>query len=193
MQSRSSQEMARPRKADQGFGSLFEEDYLVRTLGRIAHDPEIALTELVANAWDAGASLVDLTIPAIRHGALVVKDDGHGMTTAQFKGRWMAVRTGKGELVILDTSEALHLDHGYCTTVHAAQGRTCQRVLVDADVSSAMANESLYYVAISRARSEVGIYTDDRSMLPDAMARLDEKPAALDLDRPTSKRAAMAL
>jgi hypothetical protein len=81
--------MARTRKKDAGFGSLFEEDYLVRTLGRIAHDPDIALTELVANAWDAGASLVDLTIPAVREGTLVVKDDGHGMSLAQFRGRWM--------------------------------------------------------------------------------------------------------
>ena len=52
--------MARPKKnATNGYGSLFEEDYLIRTLGRIAHDPEIALTELVANAWDAGALTVD--------------------------------------------------------------------------------------------------------------------------------------
>lgn len=83
--------MARPKKAEAGFGSLFEEDYLVRTLGRIAHDPEIALTELVANAWDAGASLVDLTIPAVRETVLVVQDDGHGMSAAQFKGRWMTL------------------------------------------------------------------------------------------------------
>ncbi len=40
-------------------GSLFEEDYLIRTLGAIVHSPEIALTELVANAWDAGATTVD--------------------------------------------------------------------------------------------------------------------------------------
>ena len=83
--------MARPKKADAGFGSLFEEDYLVRTLGRIAHDPEVALTELVANAWDAGASLVDLNIPTLREAALVVQDDGHGMSAAQFKGRWMTL------------------------------------------------------------------------------------------------------
>lgn len=83
--------MARPKKKEQGFGSLFEEDYLVRTLGRIAHDPEIALTELVANAWDAGASLVDLIIPPARDGNLVVRDDGHGMTAQQFKGRWMTL------------------------------------------------------------------------------------------------------
>jgi hypothetical protein len=70
-------------------GSLFEENYLVRTLGRIAQDPEVALTELVANAWDAGASLVDLTIPSTNELALTVEDDGHGMNAAQFKGRWM--------------------------------------------------------------------------------------------------------
>jgi hypothetical protein len=81
--------VGRPKKADTSTGSFFEEDYLVRTLGRIAHDSEIALTELVANAWDAGASLVDLTIPGVRESALVVQDDGHGMNAAQFKGRWM--------------------------------------------------------------------------------------------------------
>jgi len=76
-------------KADESTGSLFEENYLVRTLGRIAQDPEVALTELVANAWDAGASLVDLTIPPTGELTLTVEDDGHGMTTAQFKARWM--------------------------------------------------------------------------------------------------------
>lgn len=82
--------MARPRrKSDTSTGSFFEEDYLVRTLGRIAHDPEVALTELVANAWDAGASLVDITVPSVRQTALVVQDDAHGMSAAQFKGRWM--------------------------------------------------------------------------------------------------------
>lgn len=83
--------MARSNRKEQRFGSLFEEDYLVRTLGRIAHDPEIALTELVANAWDAGASLVDLTIPPVLDARLVVKDDGHGMTVPLFKARWMTL------------------------------------------------------------------------------------------------------
>lgn len=81
--------MTKPKRADTETGSIFEEDYLVRTLGQIAHDPEVALTELVANAWDAGASLVDITVPAVRHTMLVVQDDGHGMGAAQFKNRWM--------------------------------------------------------------------------------------------------------
>jgi hypothetical protein len=82
--------MTKPKKqADMSTGSIFEEDYLIRTLGPIAHDPEVALTELVANAWDAGASLVDITVPGVRDTVLVVQDDGHGMSALQFKGRWM--------------------------------------------------------------------------------------------------------
>lgn len=41
-------------------GSLFEDDFLIRTLGNLASQPDIALTELVANAWDAGATEVEL-------------------------------------------------------------------------------------------------------------------------------------
>ncbi|WP_095152673.1 ATP-binding protein [Pseudomonas sp. Irchel s3b5] len=74
-----------------GSGTLFEDDYLVRTLGPISHDPEVALTELVANAWDAGASLVNLTIPHAKQNFLVVEDDGHGMTAPLFKRRWMTL------------------------------------------------------------------------------------------------------
>lgn len=81
--------MGRPKRMDALTGSFFEEDYLLRTLGRIAHDPEVALTELVANAWDAGASFVEITVPSVMDTALVVKDDGHGMSMAQFKARWM--------------------------------------------------------------------------------------------------------
>jgi hypothetical protein len=33
--------------------SLFEEDHLLRKLGQVAHVPQVALTERVANAWDA--------------------------------------------------------------------------------------------------------------------------------------------
>ena len=39
--------------------SLFEEDYLLRELGQVAHVPQVALTELMANDWDASATRVD--------------------------------------------------------------------------------------------------------------------------------------
>lgn len=72
--------------------SLFEEDYLLRELGQLAHVPQVALTELVANAWDAGASRVDVIIPPASEGILTVEDDGHGMSPDQFKLRWMTLR-----------------------------------------------------------------------------------------------------
>lgn len=72
--------------------SLFEEDYLLRELGQVAHVPQVALTELVANAWDAGATRVDLILPAKIGGTLTITDDGHGMSPPQFKKRWMTLR-----------------------------------------------------------------------------------------------------
>lgn len=72
--------------------SLFEDDYLLRELGQVAHVPQVALTEQVANAWDAGATQVDLILPGEVGGTLTVTDNGHGMTPAQFKKRWMTLR-----------------------------------------------------------------------------------------------------
>lgn len=72
--------------------SLFEEDYLLRELGPVAHVPQVALTELVANAWDAGATKVNIVLPAERGGTLTVADDGHGMSRDHFLNRWMMLR-----------------------------------------------------------------------------------------------------
>jgi len=71
--------------------SLFEEDYLLRTLGTIARVPDIALTELVANAWDAGASKVEIQLPDNSGEEVVIVDDGSGMTEDQFVRRWMTL------------------------------------------------------------------------------------------------------
>jgi Histidine kinase-, DNA gyrase B-, and HSP90-like ATPase len=72
--------------------SLFEEDYLLRELGQVAQVPQVALTELVANAWDAGATQVSLQLPAVLGGVLTVEDNGHGMSPDQFRLRWMTLR-----------------------------------------------------------------------------------------------------
>ncbi|HJV60470.1 MAG TPA: MobF family relaxase [Albitalea sp.] len=103
----------------------------------------------------------------------------------------LKVNLGPERTLTLDMNRPLRVDHAYCTTVHAAQGQTCDRVLVDADVSGAMANQSLYYVAISRARHGVTLYTDDKELLPRAMSRLDIKHAALDLHRTSSRGVSM--
>lgn len=70
-------------------GSLFEEDYLIRTLGNLGNSPETALTELVANAWDAGATFVDIFIPEEKGEKLTITDNGIGLTKDEFYSRWM--------------------------------------------------------------------------------------------------------
>jgi Histidine kinase-, DNA gyrase B-, and HSP90-like ATPase len=72
-------------------GSLFEAGYLQRSLGAISNEPLVALTELVANAWDAGASKVDIVIPNRLDERLAITDDGIGMTRDEFYSRWMTL------------------------------------------------------------------------------------------------------
>jgi len=70
-------------------GSIFEDDYLIKSLGNIIRDPEYALTELVANAWDSGATKVSIEIPNQAGGIIKVSDNSSGMTDEEFKMRWM--------------------------------------------------------------------------------------------------------
>lgn len=69
--------------------SLFEEGYLRRDLRAVAENPEVAIAELVANAWDAGASEIDVTIPERVGDVISITDNGVGMTPTQFRERWM--------------------------------------------------------------------------------------------------------
>jgi hypothetical protein len=73
-------------------GSLFEDDYIVRSLAGIVSQADVALTELVANAWDAGATEVNIFIPAKQGDRLIVEDNGVGMSQDDFKNRWMKLR-----------------------------------------------------------------------------------------------------
>lgn len=55
-------------------------------------------------------------------------------------------------------------------------------MMYDAKTASRTTSKDVYYVAISRARHQVEIYTENREKLPIAIARVNEKSAALDLE-----------
>ena len=74
------------------YPSLFEEDFITRSLGSIVNQPDVALTELVANAWDAGASHVRIFIPDKKAEVLYIEDDGVGMNEDEFQNHWMKLR-----------------------------------------------------------------------------------------------------
>lgn len=109
--------------------ALFEDDYLLRTLGRIGYEPETALAELVANAWDAGAAKVKVIIPEELDGVLTVEDDGHGMTPEQFRARWMKLgynrSKGQGSAVHFPEERADWTRHAFGRNGVGRHGLLC--------------------------------------------------------------------
>lgn len=108
--------------------------------------------------------------------------NGDRFTVANVEQDKVLLRNGEKEIEMA-TNKPLHLDHAYAMTVHSSQGLTVDRVFFDADHKSRTTTKDVHYVAISRARSEAVIFTNDRKKLPIAIQRENEKTAALDITR----------
>jgi hypothetical protein len=66
---------------------------------RIITDPKIALIELIANCWDAGANRVDIVWPIeSRPDTIQIEDDGTGMTSEEFTKRWLELNYNRKEV-----------------------------------------------------------------------------------------------
>lgn len=90
------------------------------------------------------------------------------------------IRSDSGRTAVI-RGEHKHLDHGYAVTSHSAQGATADRVIVHAESgqSSALVNQRFAYVAGSRMRDGLDVYTDDSKRLEFSMARQFDKSAAI--------------
>lgn len=94
---------------------------------------------------------------------------------------------GKKE-IILDATQKQHLDYAYVTTVHSSQGLTATNVIAHIATKSKTVAKDWYYVAVSRAKERVIVYTDKVSRLPVAVSRESQKTAALDLRHKTANK-----
>ena len=65
--------------------------------------------------------------------------------------------------------------------MHSSQGLTADRVFIDAHTQSRTTTKDVFYVALSRARFEAKIYTNDSKHLPLAIAKENMKFLSLDL------------
>ena len=75
------------------------------------------------------------------------------------------------EFVMGHDDPQLHfIDHAWSSTVHAAQGTTCDRVIavLDADHGS-LGGQASFYVELTRARDNAVLLTDDRDALVEAL------------------------
>jgi signal transduction histidine kinase len=81
---------------DEGTLSFSVESRILRELGeRLVKQPEVALVELIKNAYDADAKTCAVTYEPPE--AISVTDDGHGMTLAEFTNGWMRIGTSAKE------------------------------------------------------------------------------------------------
>jgi ATP-dependent exoDNAse (exonuclease V) alpha subunit len=86
----------------------------------------------------------------------------------------LQLRLDSGRTVKFNVKENPHLDYGYAVTSHSSQGQTADRVLVHVDTEQTgekLVNRRLAYVAISRGRYDVQLYTNDKSHLTGQLSR----------------------
>lgn len=93
----------------------------------------------------------------------------------------LMLANGREQRLDLSDPRDTHLRHAYVQTAHAAQGETAERVLIHADSRSTnLVDQKMLYVALSRAKGEAVIVTDDRERLVRAITeRAGEKQTAM--------------
>lgn len=101
----------------------------------------------------------------------------------QNRGRaaFVKLETGQTQTLYLDKPADQHLRYAYVNTIHAAQGRTSDRVMISSSSKQTnLVDQKSFYVAISRAKQQALIYTNDKVGLVRAISeRAGEKQTAL--------------
>lgn len=78
-----------PKKQVKKQGPSFDDRFLEEYAGSsILANPKIAVIELIANSWDAGAAEVLISWPVNDHEKFSIIDNGHGMTENEFNSRF---------------------------------------------------------------------------------------------------------
>lgn len=101
--------------------------------------------------------------------------------TIEADGVVVRYKTGVNEKVPL--AEFKHVDYAWVQTKYAAQGKTCDRVLI---VANENINRNALYVAMTRAKYDLKIFVDDREKFIGRAVRSGDKEIAHDVVEPES-------
>lgn len=110
-----------------------------------------------------------------------VRNSELGTITEIADGKLTVALAGK-RVLTFDPERFPHLDHGYAVTSYSAQGKTMDRVLVNAETTETdlLLNQRMAYVAVSRAKFDARVYTDSAAELGGALNRPKNKEMALE-------------
>jgi conjugative relaxase-like TrwC/TraI family protein len=107
----------------------------------------------------------------------------HALATIQkLDDQNVSFKLDSGRELTLPLSRFRHVDYGYASTSHAAQGSGISKVLINVDSlrSDQLVNQKQFYVSVSRGINDAHVYTDDIENLRRAITRNPEKEIALD-------------
>ncbi len=104
--------------------------------------------------------------------------NGEGATIDRIQDGKAVARLDSGKEVALDPAKGLTVDYGWCRTIHSAQGATVDNVIV-AGEASRVATAQIAYVAASRERDTLKIYTDNASNLEKSWAQFAGREYAI--------------
>lgn len=142
-----------------------------------AHHKHISVYKLATQHYGVGDKLV-----ITRNDAVLDVANGDRVTVNAIVNGELHLKDKDNKDIILSTKDKLHLDYAYVSTVHSAQGLTSNRVIANIEAKSKTVSKDWYYVAISRAKHVVKVYTDNLKKLPASVARASTKQAAMELN-----------
>ena len=85
--------------------------------------------------------------------------------------------------IAISKSELKHIDYSYTKTIHASQGLTADKTILELDYRSPTTSKNVYYVGVSRARHSVKIYTNDIEKTKIAVQKEQIKTSSLDIKK----------
>ena len=95
------------------------------------------------------------------------------VTAINEAARTATIRSPRGQTqtLTLDNPRDQHIRHAYVETAFAAQGRTADHVIIHADSRAKnLIDQKSFYVGVSRAKTSVAVYTNDRAKLVSAIS-----------------------
>jgi conjugative relaxase-like TrwC/TraI family protein len=110
--------------------------------------------------------------------------NGQEFTVKAIEGTTATIEYKDGQQDSFDFSVPQTLDYGLVSTTYSSQGKTADRVLISADYT--IGKES-FYVAVSRVKSELKLYTSDKDNLLDLAKASRAKENPLELLRARQK------
>ncbi len=110
---------------------------------------------------------------------LGVKNGLRGEITSLNEKGAMTVTLPNSREVALNVNSYSYIDHAYAVTNYKSQGQSVDTVYYHADTAKSV-NYNEFYVALTRSRNDVHIYTDDKEQLKEQAKEVREKTFSQD-------------